>query len=641
MRYYISILYKFLLSLGLLCITQIGFYIFNNNIFHFDNSIEVLGILYGGMKFAIASSIVYLFPFLILSLIPTRLRMNKYYRKTQGFFYILGTELMLIINSIDIGYYKFTYKRITYDFFNYLGVGGDFNELIPQFIRDYSHILIIFIVLNIILFFFNHMINKKYNGVFCFCTSSWYIKHSLVFLISVSILLIGIRGGFQLRPLSLIQANNYASSQNTSLVLNSPFTLYRTFGKLGIEPKIYFENKKEISKYYSPIILPNKNIDIDTLFSSPLEVGKTNIVLIILESFSSEYMSFYKKDRDKAISYTPFLDSLARKSIVFDGYANGKRSIDGLPSIISSLPILMSEAYITSQYNGNRISSFANLLEPYGYKSSFFHGGYNGSMGFDAFTKNVGYKDYYGRNEYNNDKDYDGNWGIFDEPFLNYMVNELDKYKQPFNTCVFTLSSHHPYTIPEKHKGRFPKGRMIVHETIGYSDYALKKFFEEASKRNWYKNTLFIITADHSAQTQEEDFKTLLGGFRIPIIFYHPELKIPYYNGGYMQQIDILPSAMNLIHYPNPIISFGQNVFNTKDMFYILNLNDEFILRIGDYLSRFNEGMDISLYYLPNDPYAKKDISKNNPIIANKHELKTKAIIQEYNTRMINNKFIP
>lgn len=638
MRYYISILYKFFLTLALLIITQMGFYFLNKSLFNIDSYSELISIIIGSLKFGIASVIVYLFPYLVLSILPLQLRMNKYYRNTQEFFYILGTEIILVINLIDIGYYRFTFKRITYDFFNYLGVGGDFNELIPQFLRDYWHIVVFFILLNILFSFLNTLINKKYSGIYNFGRAKWYIRNSIFFVLGALFIILGLRGGLQLRPLSLIQANNYATSQNTPLVLNSPFTLYRTFGKVGIEPVEYFKDEKEIAKYFSPLIKPENN-GFDTLFTSTLELGKTNVVVIILESFSAEYMSFYK-DED-SISYTPFLDSLARKSIVFDGYANGKRSIDALPSILSSLPLLMNETYITSQYNANNISSFANLLKPYGYLSSFFHGGYNGSMGFDAFTKNIGYQDYYGRNEYGNDKDYDGNWGIFDEPFLSYMVDELDKYKEPFNTGVFTLSSHHPYTIPSQHIGRFPKGTMIVHETVGYTDYALRKFFEKAEKKPWFKNTLFIITSDHSAQNQEKEFKTLLGSFRIPIIFYHPKIKTPYYNKSYMQQIDILPTALSLINYPKPIVSFGQNQLSDKEKHYVLYLNDEYILRIGDYLSRYRIGSEIELFYLPKDINAKENIAGKKPDIANKHSNITKAIIQEYNTRMIENKFIP
>lgn len=629
MKLQISVILKYLLTLGLLIITQIAMYLFNLSIFSIDGLSDLFSILLGAIRFGISSTVVFLSPFIFLILLPIPIRQNKYYRKVYNFFYVLGTNIILFLNCIDLGYYKFTYKRITYDFFNYLGVGGDFKELIPQFARDYWHIVVIFVVLNVILHILRKLIDKKYTSELIIANKKWYIKNSIFFILLTGLFFIGQRGGLQLRPLSIVHANYYTSSQNTPLVLNTPFTLYRTWGRIGIEPKKYFKDEKELREYFNSIITPTSKIT-DSLFSQPLEIGKTNVVVIILESFSEEYMN----------GYTPFLSSLAKKSIFFDGYANAKRSIDGVPTILSSLALLSEESFITSQYGSNNLSSFASLLKPYNYKTSFFHGGYNGSMGFDAFTKNVGYDDYYGRREYNNDKDYDGNWGIFDEPFLQYMVKELDHYKEPFTSAVFTLSSHHPYTIPSQHKGHFPKGTMIVHETVGYTDYALKRFFEEAQKKPWFNNTLFIITADHSATTQEPEYITLLGKFRIPIIFYHPKLKQGIKMNKNIQQADILPTAMALLGYPKPFISFGKNAFLEGDNPYILYISGEYMLREGNYLCKYHEGLDSKLYFLPNDINAKKDIGKENKYILNKMTLKIQAIIQEYNTRLIENKLV-
>lgn len=629
MKLHISVLLKFLLTLGLLLLTQIPMYFLNTSIFSVDGFADVFSIFLGSLRFGIAATVVYLSFFIVLSLLPIPIRQNKYYKRLCNFFYVIGTILILALSSIDLAYYKFTYKRITYDFFNYLGVGGDFKELIPQFARDYWHIVVIFVILTVIFHFLRKLIDKKFSSELIIPNAKWYLNNSLLFILITGIFFIGQRGGIQLRPLGIVHANYYTSSQNTPLVLNTPFTLYRTWGVTGVEPKDYFKDQKELRLYFDPIIHP-RDKQTDSLFTQPLEIGKTNIVVIIIESYSQEYMN----------GYTPFLSSLAKKSIVFDGYANAKRSIDGVPAVLSSLPLLSEESFITSQYGSNNLSSFASLLKPFNYKSSFFHGGYNGSMGFDAFSKNIGYDNYYGRREYNNDKDYDGNWGIFDEPFLQYMVRELDHYKEPFTSTVFTLSSHHPYKIPAQHKDRFPKGTMIVHETVGYADYALQRFFEEAEKKPWFDNTLFIITADHSAATQEQEFTTLLGKFRIPIIFYHPKLKQGIKINKNMQQADILPTAMAMIGYPKPFVAFGQNAFKEGDKPYILYVSGEYMLVEGDYLCKYNEGLESKLYFLPQDINAKKDIGKDNKDILKRMTLKIQAIIQEYNARLIENTLV-
>jgi Phosphoglycerol transferase and related proteins, alkaline phosphatase superfamily len=618
---------KLILALCLLLLTQVFMYVFNPTLFSIDGFGDFFSIFFGALRYALATVVVYLSVFILMAFFPVALRQNKHYRRVQNFFYVFGVEAMLVLNCGDMGYFKFTFKRLTYDFFNYLGVGGDFKKLIPQFVRDYWYIFLLFIIMNVVFIWLKNVIDHRLSGKLENPSKKWYGANWAYFICALALALLCQRGGFQLRPLGLMQANFYSSSQNTALVLNTPFTLYRTWGKKGIEKKHYFDSEKELNSYFNPVINPALTNE-DSLFTEPLQVGKTNVVVIILESFAAEYTE----------GYTPFLTSLAKKSITFEGYANGKRSIEGIPAVLSALPSLMDESYITSQYGSNKLASFASLLAPYGYQSAFFHGGYNGTMGFDAYTKKVGYQKYFGRREYANDKDYDGNWGIFDEPFLQYMVKKLNTFKAPFTAAVFTLSSHHPYTIPPQHKGQFPKGTMIVHETIGYSDFALKRFFESASRQPWFQNTLFIISADHSAQTQKPQYTTLLGKTRIPIIFYSPKLKHGYHYSSYIQQSDILPTAMSLINYSKPVMAFGQNAFAAGERFYMLHFNEEYMLRIGDYLCKYQEGgARAELFYLPKDPNAKQNIGQENTQLLKHFVLKTQAIIQQYNNRLITN----
>jgi len=199
-----------------------------------------------------------------------------------------------------------------------------------------------------------------------------------------------------------------------------------------------------------------------------------------MESLGSEYTALAK---DKQ-SLTPFLDSLADKSTQFvNAYANGKTSIKGIPAIVAGIPTLFDGSFTYSAYNANSFESIGSLLKKKGYSTSFYHGGNNGTMGFDVFAKAAGFDRYYGRNEYPNPVDYDGHWGIFDESFFQFFKAQLDQEKKPFATCFFSLSSHHPYTLPEKHKGRFKGNSLAIGASIQYADYALVQFFETAKKQ--------------------------------------------------------------------------------------------------------------------------------------------------------------
>ncbi len=631
-------LYRYLVALALLLITQIVFYALNASLFNVTGGKEFFNICIGNVRFALSSVSFWLSPFLLLALLPIPLQQNKIYRIATFILYVIGVEILLFTNLVDCGYFRFTFKRTTFDIFNYLSVGGDFSALIPQFLKDYWHIALIFVVLNVILFGMDFFLRKKLtilNDEISYGGKS-LLKRIAFVAVAAVLIFITQRGGLQNKPLRLLHASNYATTQNTALVLNTPFTMYRTIGKSALSPKSYFlEN--EVDTVFSPICQPSSNVWTDTLFAVKPEVGKTNVVVIIVESYAAEYFSTYNKTD---VTYVPFLDSLAKHSIVFNGMSNGKRSIDGIPSIVSSLPLLTEESYITSQYSENRLSSFAGLLEPCGYHTAFFHGGYNGTMSFDVFTSKVGFSNYFGKNEYGNDADYDGNWGIFDEPYLQYMVSKLNTFSQPFATAVFTLSSHHPYTIPEQHKGKFPKGTLVVHETVGYTDYALRKFFESAEKTDWFKNTIFIITADHSALTGTKEFQTELGLYRIPILIYSPMLKHGVNTDKTMQQIDILPTLADMLHVNKNIFAFGKSVFSEFPHYYIRYSNGEYILLIDKYISKYREGYDIQLFDAENDPDMRNDIATQHWETARYHEQLTKAIIQQYNNRLIHNQTI-
>jgi phosphoglycerol transferase MdoB-like AlkP superfamily enzyme len=623
----------------MLTLTQIVFYFINAAFFNIVSVSDFFSIAAGFFRYAFATISVYLLPYLLLSLLPFTIKQRRWYRTITNFLYIIATEFMMFVSCIDMGYYRFTFKRMTSDIIRYLGIGGDFGELIPQFIRDYWLIVVVFTVANVIFIILYRYINKKHNVEEMNCNKKWFIVQTVVFLISCGILFVASRGGLQVRPINLMQASLYSSTQNSAFVLNTPFTLYRTLGKTGVDKVSYFKNEAELEALFTPVYKPQSSTWADTLFTQKLEVGKTNVVVIILESFSAEYFNVY--NHGICPSYTPFLDSLAKQSIVFQGLANGKKSIDGIPAVVSGLPLLMEESYITAKYGMNRLGSFASILKDYGYTTAFFHGGYNGSMNFNVFTKHVGFDAYYGMNEYNNKKDYDGNWGIFDEPFLQYIVKQLNTFDKPFAVAEFTISSHHPYTIPPKYKGKFPKGNLITHETTGYADHALRQFFASAAKEDWFKNTLFVITADHSTLTQTNEFRTQTGLFRIPMIFYSPLLKHGIVSQQSLQQIDILPTVADLLHVESPVFSFGRSAFAAEPHFYIYYLNGEYMLTIGEYMSKFREGYPLELYNIKTDPNLKNNIADKFADIRNRHLKLITAIVQQYNNRLIENRLLP
>jgi phosphoglycerol transferase MdoB-like AlkP superfamily enzyme len=266
--------------------------------------------------------------------------------------------------------------------------------------------------------------------------------------------------------------------------------------------------------------------------------------------------------------------------------------------VLAGIPSLMDEAISVSPYSTNTMPSFASLLAPYGYSSYFFHGGTNGTMSFDVYTAAAGFQKYFGRTEYNNEADYDGNWGIWDAPFLQRVVTELNKAKQPFISGIFTLSSHPPYEIPEDLKTKLPVGLLPAHQAVAYTDYALRQFFTAAAKHSWYTNTLFVITADHTSPLSADPYyRSEIGQYSIPILYYAPNdanLKGAY--TSVTQQIDILPSVLDYLHYPKPFYALGNSIFHPSHPFAISYFNQQYVWIENDFVLKWIQERDQYLF---------------------------------------------
>ena len=490
----------------------------------------------------------------------------------------------------------------------------------------------------------------------------YYIVQTVCFGLFIPLCICGMRGGATtaVRPITISNANQYvAHPQEAGIVLNTPFSLIRTIGKKVFEIPEYM-SEEEMNALYSPVVIPNFSPSLNNSSSSLIPNSsslipnspKKNVVILIVESFGREYIGGYNKwlDGGKYKGYTPFVDSLMQHSQTFlYSYCNGRKSIDGMPSILSSIPMFVEPFFLTPA-SMNDVSGIAGELKNKGYYSAFFHGAENGSMGFQAFARKTGFIDYFGRTEYDADKrfggdnDFDGMWAIWDEPFLQFFATKMSEFKQPFVSAVFTASSHHPYKIPEKYKDIYKEEGIAIHKCIRYTDNALRLFFERAKKQPWYNNTLFVITSDHTNLSDHAYYQTDLGGFCSPIIFFDPsgDMK-PGMRNAIAQQIDIMPTVLSYLGYDRKYVAFGCDLLTTKDedTWAVNYLNGIYQYVKGDWLLQFDGQKAKALYRFRTDLMLKDNLLSKEPKIAADMERQVKAIIQSYMTRMVNNQLTP
>lgn len=594
---------------------------------------EFISILKGGLLFDI-SAIVYInLVFIFFSIVPFQFRYNNTYQKVLKYLFLVTNGFAIAINCADFVYYRFVLKRATSDIFQTFEHESNIGKLLIKFQFDYWPVVLFafFLIFLMILIYNKIRLRKPASG-------NRYVSFAFnLLLVPVIALLVIVaaRGGYRhsTRPITISNAARFVDNpRDAAIVLNTPFSLIRTYGKKSLVRYSFFSEEK-LNELYDPHYVPPR----DKPFRNE------NVVVIILESFAREYIGCLNRDLEegKYKGYSPFLDSLINVSLTFDvSLANGKKSIDAMPSIFASVPSLETP-YTISHYANNNINGLPGLLKKKGYYSAFFHGAPNGSMGFDSFSKMAGFDAYFGLDQYPDEKDFDGMWGVWDEPFLKFFCRKLGTFRQPFLASVFTISSHHPFKVPEKYKNRFSKGPAPILEVVGYTDFALNEFFREASLQPWFANTLFVITADHTNESVHKEFQNNFGSYCIPIIFYKPGSDLHGIRSRIAQQIDIMPSVLSYLNYDGEYIAFGNNLFDDSRKSFAFNTSGStYQLFMEDHLLEMVDNKTVGFYNFKTDIYLEKNSAGKNEQLQEQMETKLRAIIQSYNNRLIDNKMV-
>ena len=576
--------------------------------------------------------------FLVLALLPLHWKEGSgVYKWIVKFAYITPNSIAIIANLVDARYFQWTQRRSTASVFDEFAHEDNIGKILGKEALSQWYLVLAAAVLIWVIW-------KLYCNPLCFRPERniiSYIKYyafRIVFMAAVVILaIIGVRGGVDrsTRPITISNANQYVKSPiQAPLILNTPFSIIRTINKKPfVDPKYY--SMDELPTIYTPLHKP----EVDSLYVG--NKGK-NVVVLIVESFSREFMGCYNKDLEDGNykGYTPFIDSLAQHSMIFQqSFVNGRKSIDGMPSVLSGIPYFVEPFFLTPA-SLNTLDGIAVELAKEGYQTAFFHGAKNGSMGFEAFANATGFQKYYGRTEfddapeYGGEAEFDGYWAIWDEPFLQFYAGEMSKMQQPFMTAVFTATSHHPFQIPEKYRSVYPEEGIEIHKCIRYTDMALRKFFETASREPWFKNSIFVICSDHTNQTDHAEYQTDLGLFAGPVIFYAPgDTTLVGDRPGIAQQIDVMPTVLGYLGYERPYISFGVDLLRTpaEETFAVSYFNGIYQILKGGYFVQF-DGNNVTAVYAEDDKLLKNNLV--GTVDVDKTVTFLKAFIQQYMSRM-------
>lgn len=630
---YKVLLYRLVLAYIFYTINRFLFFVYNYSILEIHTLGDYLRLSGIGLMFD-TTSIFYLSSlFVVFSMLPLGINTKSSYQKVLAYLYFIPHLAGMLSNFVDFIYYPFNFNRTTISEWSVIENEPNKMAMMFRLALDYWHVVVIFILISLLwIGLYNRVkvVPKKFTS-----GKGWYVLTSTVsFLVMATVMIFGIRGGYgkSSRPINMVDANRHVTKmQHADFLLNTPFTIIRTLNKDTYKKVPYEMPQSVVDSLAQPIKhYPGEKKD------------TPNFVVIVLESFGREYIGAFNRNTKISdyVSYTPFLDALANESLIFDNaFANGRKSIHGMSSVLSGVPSF-KDAFTSSPYANQKMQSAISILDSLGYDTSFFHGAPNGSMGFLGFSNILGFDHYYGKDEFNDDSQFDGFWGIWDDPFLQYTKSVLDQKQTPFFSTIFTVSSHEPYVVPKSFEGKFPKGTNRMHQCVGYTDYALKRFFESAQQTSWYDNTIFIITADHTNLVGYDEFLKPINRYAVPILIHSPKHQYKGVISDLAQQIDIYPTIVQLTGYDKPFRSWGRSLLDTTNTTtpFVMNWNTRnYQYSKGKYICIFDGKQAIGFYAID-------DLGLENNLIANRTpemdalELDCKAFLKDYFDRIIDGK---
>lgn len=639
-----SVLWGLLLAYVGYTIARLAFLAENYSFFADNLSAAHLSeLLWGGLVFDTSAILYTNALWVVMMLLPVSRKENRrYHRVCRGVYWTVNM-LALTVNLCDAVYFQYTLRRTTTTVFNEFQNETNLTGIFAHEALSHWYFFLLAAAVGVGLW-------KLYRTpALDYRTLSWKpyaVATTLSLLAFAPFCVAGMRGGWtrDIRPITISNANNYCDRPTEAgLVLNTPFSLIRTIGKNNFEVITYFKDKQELEALFNPIHRP----------TGQKPQRRKNVVVIIIESFGREYIGAYNHHLDggRYQGFTPFTDSLiAHGALTFThSYCNGRKSIDGMPSILSGIPMFV-EPFFLSPYSINHVSGLADCLGSKGYQTAFFHGAERGSMGFLAFARATKFKEYYGREDFKadprtrGDADFDGWWGISDEPFMQYYCQKMSDMPQPFMTALFTLSSHHPFRVPAAYQDVFKEENpdMPIYKVIRYTDMALQHFFASARRQPWFQNTVFAITSDHTNMAAHDEYRTDLGGFCSPVIFYDPSGEM---GSGMVdaiaQQTDIMPTILEYLGYDRPYLSFGIDLLSTPaDETWAVNyLNGIYQYVKHGHVLQFDGRQTVGVYSL-DDRLMKHNVAGHLPQQP-QMERELKAIIQQYMERMTENRLTP
>lgn len=496
---------------------------------------------------------------------------------------ILGFIAILIPELWDLIYINYAAKRATFDVYTFYALGEDSSQFF-SLIKRFWYVIILGILWIILFIWALRKIGPDQRRKI-----TW-TQNIMLFLISIGISFILARNSFGPKPLGIADALKTQHPMGAQLTLNAPFVVLKTVQNEPMPSHELVENSLEI-KYANPHL----NVRSD---NPPLQA---NIFIIIVESLGNKQLN----QRVNGIPLTPFLDKLAteqKNEFAMEGLAEGKTSIECLPALLGGIPSWLETPFMLSNYSTNELTGFPSICNQRGYETYFIHGAKQGSMRFDALASSLGYTHQLYQGDLTTTNAEVGSWGLHDHEVFKHISNKLNGQKKPFMITFFTLSTHEPFDIPKRFKNKY-KIPSAEASSYRFFDDQLRLFFEQNKHKNWFKNTLFVITGDHTPVHLDNAQYKIQDYYSVPILIIPPKgLKKAF---RIREQRALIPELCKALNWDVNLYSLVNQT--NKDIIRYLNgiyyiWNDEFELQYNE----TNSSWRVLLKKVKNPSYSDK-----------------------------------
>ena len=552
-----EVLRLFLIFVLVFQIFRIAIYYSYRDLFNNLDFLKLTESLFLGLRFDLSSTSILLFIPIIILIFPLRITGHLFFRRFVVSVIYLELVAMIIFLTSDYMYFSFVKRHIT-------------NELL--FLLNDSEYLMTEVSVKLLPIIFLLVLTILFYPLFlkATCPKKPEVQRSILSFVLILLVLIVVgRGGFQRKPIAVIDAYQYGSASQGHLILNGIFTA----SHFSISSKFIERTAGEEKLYLDTLNLPVSTNPDYPLERTNVQSGmspKKNLVMIMIESLSFKYIDYLSGQN---YGVTPNIDRIASNGLVFENFfANGQRSVDGAQSILTGIPPLPGMPDITAL--SVNYSSLGQLASDNHFRPIFLTTTLRESFSLDLIAGAAGFDDYHGLEDYPLLLNYidaaDRPLGWDYEAFM-YLLKQLEGEKSNYVAFVNASSDHTPFARMQEPFNKYEHGTDTEGgylNMLHYTDWALGEFINEYKKRKDFEETIFIITADHALPHFQgvEPY----GKFRIPLIIYSPKNISPGRSKMFASQIDLFPTIIKLLDLEGKYSAIGKNILDTEKSFAVV-----------------------------------------------------------------------